>query len=162
MRLSIVIVNARVLKMNCSRFRRLIPKYLDGQLAEDDARRVRAHLDACIDCRAEADSARRILELLAEWPAVEPRLGFGALQERLVQRTRRSTQPVLPVPSWAAAALAVLSIGVGAALGVRPAQHEPPGPLTEAQVASAVGLVHYDDLIEASLAEGMGAEGAVR
>ena len=142
--------------MNCRKCRRLIPKYLDGELAEGDALRVRAHLDACHDCRAETDSILKTLDLLAQWGPIEPRLGVDALRERLKQRAERTLESVLPVPRWAAAALAVFSIGVGTALGLRGVQVEPRKPGSEVQVANAVGLSHYDDLVEASIVQGVG------
>jgi predicted anti-sigma-YlaC factor YlaD len=153
--------------MKCSKCKRLVSAYLDRELGEAVAREVEAHLAACTGCRAEADAIRRTLNLLEDWQPIEPRLGLDALRERLKQRARPARQPVLPVPRWAAAALAVLSIGVGAALGVRVPQAPPAKAPSEQQVASAVGLPQYDDLIEASMARGINelpaeAEGAAR
>jgi len=159
--------DGRVLAMKCSKVRKLVSAYLDGELGEARAREVEAHLAACSDCRAEAEAVRRTLDLLGEWRPVEPRLGLEALRERLKQRAPRTWQPVLPIPRWAAAALALLSIWAGASLGLRVPQAPPAKAPSEHQIASAVGLPQYDDLVEASLAHGIGepspdAKGAAR
>ncbi|MCX8053865.1 MAG: zf-HC2 domain-containing protein [Armatimonadetes bacterium] len=142
--------------MKCSKSTRLIPAYLDGELGEKVVRLLEKHLSECSNCRAEADAFRQTLVLLNEWSSVQPRLGIEALRERLKQRAGRVPQSILPVPRWAAATLAVMSIMVGAALGLRVEELPATRPLSEQQIASAVGLPQYDDLIEESLAHGIG------
>ncbi len=142
--------------MKCSKCKRLVSAHIDGELGEAVAREVESHLASCSECRAEAEAVRRTLDLLGEWQRAEPRLGLDALHERLEQRARRAWQPLLPVPRWAAAALALASIAGGTALGGRVPQAPPEKLPSEQQVASAVGLPQYDDLIEASLAQGIG------
>ena len=141
--------------MKCSKVRRLIAAYVDDELGEAGARAIGAHLAKCPDCRAEADAVRETLDLLGQWQPIEPRLGLDALRERVRQRRSRVWQPLLPIPRWAAVGLAALSIGAGASLGVRVPQAPPQKAPSEQQVASAVGLPQYDDLVEASLAQGI-------
>jgi len=141
--------------MKCSKVRRLVAAYVDDELGEAGARAIEAHLAKCPDCRAEADAVRKTLDLLGQWQPIEPRLGLDALRERVRQRRSRVWQPLLPIPRWAAVGLAALSIGAGASLGVRVPQAPPQKAPSEQQVASAVGLPQYDDLVEASLAQGI-------
>jgi anti-sigma factor RsiW len=44
----------------CMRVKPLLQAYLDGELAEEDARRVSRHLDACRRCGLAAETFRDI------------------------------------------------------------------------------------------------------
>lgn len=70
--------------------RGLLPRYHDGELSEEAARRVELHLAGCAACRAELAALREMSRLLAGaveplpaaaaeaaalWQAVQPRLG---------------------------------------------------------------------------------------
>ncbi len=43
--------------ITCARVRVLLEAFVDGDLAADDAARVRAHLSTCADCRRQHDQA---------------------------------------------------------------------------------------------------------
>ncbi len=44
----------------CAEVMEVLQSYLDGEVDEDTARRVAAHLDECVDCGPEAAVYRRI------------------------------------------------------------------------------------------------------
>lgn len=52
----------------CSRIGDLIPEFLAGRVSEDEDRRVRAHLEACSDCRQRANA----VSLLQQTPLPQP------------------------------------------------------------------------------------------
>ncbi len=145
----------KVLSMKCSRARTLLTGYLDSELEERESAQVRAHVDACDSCRAELTALRGVTDLLGEWAEAEPRLGFDALLARVDRRATepRFRLPGLPVPRWAAAAMAVASVTGGILLGTIGNGSAPAAtvkPPTAQQVASAMD-VRPHDLVEASL-----------
>jgi anti-sigma factor RsiW len=54
--------------MTCDRIRRLLPEFLDGELAAAEQFSVQAHLDACGACAGECEAQRRLIRLLADAP----------------------------------------------------------------------------------------------
>ena len=58
--------------MNCQQIRKLIPVYLDDELAAADRQRVAEHLQTCADCRAEARAIEKSWALLDTFKAIEP------------------------------------------------------------------------------------------
>ncbi len=68
-------------RMECMRVNPLLQAYLDGELGEDDARRVSRHLDACRRCGLAAETFRDI-------KAAVSRLGDEPDRDA-VQRLRR-------------------------------------------------------------------------
>ena len=138
--------------MRCSKVRRLISRYQDGELGEPQAREMREHLAACESCRMEESALRETLAMLSAWPAPEPKGGYEAVLSRVGDRARTRAPLVrLPMPGWAAAGLAVLSIAGGSMLAMLPS--EPPGVRpSRQQVASAMDLHSFNDVLEASVA----------
>lgn len=142
--------------MRCSRARRLIPRYVDSALDDSEARELRAHLGECESCRAEESVLRGAMALLEEWPKAEPRRSFLDLHAKLDERGGVPVGgPWLPVPKWAAAGLAALSIAAGVTLGVAGSDSSAAPVPTQQQVASALGLHSFDDVVEASLVHGL-------
>jgi len=96
----------------------LLPDYLKGLLAADEAAGVEAHLQACPACRAESDSLRQTLAVLDGSPRPEiPRTYFASIlprvHERLQVRKSRGwvNQPVVNkilLPLGAAVVLAIV------------------------------------------------------
>lgn len=151
----------KVLSMRCSRAGQLLTRYLDSELGESQSAEVGAHVDACDACRAELAALRGVTDLLGEWAEVEPRLGYDALLARVDRRATAKPRfglPALPVPSWAAAMLAVASVAGGILLGTigtGNTSQSPGKPPTAQQVAAAMDVQPHD-LVEASLAYSLG------
>ncbi len=84
--------------------------YLDGELAAEDAVRVRTHLEAHSECRAEADALEQSAALLARLPGLEPSPDFVA---RTLAKARSGDGRLhrLPLLRWAAAAAIVAAAG---------------------------------------------------
>ena len=149
--------------MRCSKARKLIPRYVDSELDESTARAVCGHIEACAACRADEAELRSALSLLDEWAPADPKLGFEALLSRIDHRHRwpaEQTAPLLGVPSWAVAALAAISIAGGAVLGVTTPGTPPKQVISEQQVAGAIALHSFDDVVAASFAYGLEANEA--
>jgi anti-sigma factor RsiW len=142
--------------MKCSKARQLIPRYVDSELSEGMVGEVQAHLAACGECRAEERSLRRALDLLGEWPDVPAAGQFEGVMRRVEQpATWRAFR--LPLPRWAVAALAAISLAGGAAVGLRIDHAPPTKPPSEVRVAAAMDLNSFavNDMLEASIQKGM-------
>jgi hypothetical protein len=72
--------------------------YLDGALAPDRARAVRAHLEGCAACRAELALLREVDQSLRAWPVVPEPEG---LTERVMAALAAEARPTTALP-WAA------------------------------------------------------------
>ncbi|MCG6958186.1 MAG: zf-HC2 domain-containing protein [Gemmatimonadetes bacterium] len=124
------------MNMRCEFARELIPDLVGGRLAAEEAARVGSHLETCDACRAEADFVRL---LFASRP-VAPR--------ELVSRVReavRAGEGSARRPWWglAAAAVAVLALGIGvASRGATEATAPVPGFVAE---GTAVNVWFADD-----------------
>jgi predicted anti-sigma-YlaC factor YlaD len=58
--------------MTCDDFRPLITGYLDGELADEDRRRLEDHLGTCDTCARELEAMKRLKEDLAMMRFKEP------------------------------------------------------------------------------------------
>ena len=78
--------------MTCDGVRKRLDEFVDGTLAQAEARTVTEHLRDCAPCRAEADALRRLLAGARAlprgiepardlWPAIERRIGSGTVRE---------------------------------------------------------------------------------
>jgi anti-sigma factor RsiW len=148
--------------MRCYNIRKLISMYQDGELDDRRSGEVRDHLAGCESCRMEESALREALAMLNAWPAPEPRAGFEAVLSRIEghARTRRTLIGVarLPLPNWAAAGLAILSIAGGSILAVLPGERAPGARPSGQQVASAMDLHSFNDVLEASVGSGVTAQ----
>ena len=118
--------------MDCTQVRPLIPTYVDGELSEIQAGRLRKHLMDCAACRALAAEDKSFKhwfvpaeapEVPADFAARVARRAFaGDTGERTVELTpaappaERETpilQFALKMTAMAAAVLMVVSIGIG-------------------------------------------------
>ena len=99
--------------ITCSRVRVLLEPYLDGDLSDQDAARVRAHLATCADCRRHHDQATSLpfrLKALGS-PAPRPSLVGEVMRAVGAERDgyRRSWTLLLPEAVLAAFILWYLS-----------------------------------------------------
>ena len=73
--------------------------YLDNEASTREVDRIRAHLDACEDCRARLDGLRAVQSMLSELPrAVAPRSFVLSPEQAGVQTRSRAPAYVAPPP----------------------------------------------------------------
>jgi anti-sigma factor RsiW len=118
--------------MKCARIRSRLSLYLDGDLAPAAAGAVTAHLESCPACARHLDSLQSALASLASLPVLAPAEGIAArvfdrleVESRgpglaLVFRSFLASRPLI-LPSFATAALLVMTVLVGAVAVDRPA-----------------------------------------
>jgi len=140
--------------MRCSTVRKRLNNYIDGRLDQSEAEAMSRHIGMCDACAREAGAASRVDDLLDAWETVEPRLGFDALVARIDQRSESAKSRRLGIwpviPKWATGA-ALVGVLAGTITGaVTSDKSSSPVPDREV-VASAIGLEHFDDTIEASI-----------
>jgi hypothetical protein len=102
--------------MNCSKVRRLLPLMSGSEISQSKILAIKAHLEACPECRAEYDSFILSLEKTKEWLAKE-RIGWEerewqeAVQKATEERESRISS-LAPWPfkkAWAYAVMAVFA-----------------------------------------------------
>jgi hypothetical protein len=99
--------------MNCSKVRRLLPLMAGSEISQSKISAIKAHLEACPECRAEYDSLILSLEKTKEWLAKEritweEREWQRAVQKAIEQRESRASS-LAPWPfkkAWAYAMMA--------------------------------------------------------
>ena len=103
--------------MRCRRAQKLISALIDGELGDEVARAVKAHLDVCERCRAFQTDISRVDESLDLVGAPEPRWGFAdRTLARLPDQSSRSAtwrdwiEALRPAP--VGVGLAAFSFGV--------------------------------------------------
>jgi anti-sigma factor RsiW len=103
--------------MSCEKISNVLIAYLDGRANSDERFVVEAHLKLCAACQERAEEFRRLWQVMAEVPSVEPSPAFDA---RLRQRIAEAPKPkfwgwMIPAPRFAlsVALLVALSVWVG-------------------------------------------------
>jgi len=149
--------------MLCDQVREHLSAYLDRELTADLSAAVRAHLDACAECRDLAADLRATADLLGRLPArpapghladdvmreIERRgiLAIGAPAEpELQERTLPMRRPRFWPRALAVAAMLVMALGIGilAYLG-RPGQQTPSAPGLEVAMNRTDSLKVLDE-----------------
>jgi anti-sigma factor RsiW len=135
---------------------RLIP-LLRGELPEDEARAIQAHVDGCADCRRDrAEVERLALDLSrAEAPPVHWGAYRAELEDKLAGRLgppgpaagRRWLWPPLPATLAAGLVALLLYMGLPAKHGQAPIAGDPAG-LENAILASRLDLISRLDLVQ--------------
>lgn len=100
----------------CSEVKRLIPAWLDGELAPARRDTVAKHLAGCVVCRAEMAALRADRQALVSSRTPEPSPFLVTRVMAEVRRTRPA-RVLLPSPALRAAA-AVLAVFAGLGAGV--------------------------------------------
>jgi anti-sigma factor RsiW len=100
--------------MSCEKLSNSLVSYLDGRASATERSTVEAHLKECAACRERAEEFRRLWDVMAEVPAVEPSFGFDA---RLRQRIAGEGRPrfwawLVPSPRLAAAVVVLAGLSV--------------------------------------------------
>jgi anti-sigma factor RsiW len=103
--------------MTCEYIERLV-EYLDGEMAEGEARELQAHVESCAGCRERMALLRRSYAALDALAAPEAPEGFAErVEARTTRRTFKVRKMLLSVLS--AAAMVLLALGVYWAGGER-------------------------------------------
>lgn len=145
--------------MRCESSRRLLSRYMDGEIDRLARFRLERHLRGCAVCRAELERDRQVWSLLGAAEVVQPpelpMLESRLLAERPAPLTWRARW-LAPV---AFASALVLSATGGAALGIAAAaRRPPPAPaMSEAELAEFLSDVPAGLAPVASLAHSAGA-----
>jgi anti-sigma factor RsiW len=101
--------------MTCREVKTQLVAYDDGALAEDEARRIAAHLRGCPECRSELARLQQVAMQLRAAPAIDPGAAFDARVMAAVAhtrptRSRQATHSIRPIAiSVAMGALVVAS-----------------------------------------------------
>jgi hypothetical protein len=112
--------------MSCERVSNSLISYLDGRASAEERTTVEQHLTSCTSCRERADEFRRLWNVMAEVPGIEPSFGFDT---RLRQRIATEGRPrfwtwLTPSPRLAAAVVAL--VGLSVFVSVQPYKPVPP------------------------------------
>ncbi|NJD17819.1 MAG: zf-HC2 domain-containing protein [Gemmatimonadetes bacterium] len=124
----------------CGVIRESLPALIGGRLAEADAIRVSAHLEACLDCRKEGE----LLRLLYATRPVVP-AGLAPRIEAATRAPRRRASH----PWWglAAASVAAVALGIGVISRETPSPEESDLPGIVAGAEEAKLWVADDGLV---------------
>ncbi len=100
--------------MSCEKVSNSLISYLDGRASAGERSSVEEHLKSCAACRERAEEFRRLWDVMAEVPAVEPSFAFDA---RLRQRIAAAGRPrpwtwLVPSPRLAAAVVALVGLSI--------------------------------------------------
>ena len=117
--------------MKCEQYRALIEEYVDGELNQQTAAGVDAHLSGCVECAALAASISREQQIYAGyvrdvevtpqmWASVSARIqSEGRPPQSLLGRIRSGLKHGLIVPRFSPAlAAALVLITIGATVGI--------------------------------------------
>jgi anti-sigma factor RsiW len=104
--------------MTCSHVRPLLPAHVYGDLPDDQAAAVAAHLRGCASCRAEADALAHVRSALDTMPSPAVRVDVPALFTTVADRqARRWRRLALAGGALAASLLVVLGLGLRVTIG---------------------------------------------
>jgi predicted anti-sigma-YlaC factor YlaD len=140
--------------MRCGKAKKLISRSVDSALSTADSASLAEHLSHCASCRAERESLARAFDLLDEWQPGQPKLGYEAFLTRLDQRAgpvQNRTLVIAGMPRWATAGLVAASIACGVVAGLSGEQPKPRQIPSEQEVASAMHLNAFGDVVEGSI-----------
>ncbi len=145
--------------MRCEDCRELLWAYLEQELNEEETAKIQQHLEACADCRAEAEAQKEIMESLRSLP--EEELPEGYHQELMQKLNAEAAHNVVPFPvkkkqpKWkqlsmiAAAALVVVAAGgINGMMEMRQSQNDAVRRIEE--TADTVAPFEMEEAIEES------------
>lgn len=146
--------------MRCEDCRELLWAYLEQELNEEETAKTQQHLEACADCRAEAEAQKEIMESLRSLP--EEELPEGYHQELMQKLSAEAAPNVVPFPvkkkqpKWkqlsmiAAAALVVVAAGgINGMMEMRQSQNDAVRQIEE--TADTVAPFEMEEAIEESV-----------
>ena len=111
--------------MKCSRIRRRLSAFLDGEVTEEEKQHILEHLKTCPDCQRELEALHQLSGSLDSFEEIEPSPYFMIhLKQRIAEREARSLIR-LPFVEWTrhvavpvgATALVIFFLFLGGHLG---------------------------------------------
>ncbi|PIP12389.1 MAG: hypothetical protein COT45_02860 [bacterium (Candidatus Stahlbacteria) CG08_land_8_20_14_0_20_40_26] len=111
--------------MKCSRIRRRLSAFLDGEVSEEEKQHILEHLKTCPDCQRELEALHQLSDSFDSFEEIEPSPYFMIhLKQRIAKREARSLIR-LPFMGWTrrvavpvgATALVIFSLFLGGRLG---------------------------------------------
>ena len=119
-------------RVRCRYISGLLDAFLEHELPEAEAARVRNHLERCPVCRADAQKMTRALGALHELsPAAMPEAVRAGLHARIAMMDRRPAVPIRQLRFAGSAAALLLAISSAAYLATRPVADDTQKPLVE-------------------------------
>jgi len=157
-------------RSDCTDVRELLPEWVSGTLDPDQLEAVESHISTCPSCTGEAALIRMLVAGRPEPPSDLQERIRSRVREELVAGERPGKSrvlrlprrwPVTPVWALSAAALAILSLGIGVLwqggtpeVTVDPVEVASQEPLPEAWLwddGVVAGAPVYDDLTDEEL-----------
>jgi predicted anti-sigma-YlaC factor YlaD len=141
--------------VNCSKIRRRLSAYLDGELDSVKKVSIESHLENCQACRHELKIVNQSWHFLDSLPEPEPPLYFYTrLKARLSSAARERKESWLDRVLIPVSAVVVVILGVfmGSVVGKNGKQVVQEVP-AEDNIVSSLYLDHFDDFPTASLGE---------
>lgn len=106
--------------MNCEKASNSLVGYLDGRATAAERSMVEVHLKECATCRERAEEFRRLWDVMAEVPAVEPSFAFDARVRQRIAAVGRPRLWAWLMPSPRLAAAVVTLVGLSIFVSVQP------------------------------------------
>jgi hypothetical protein len=76
--------------MNCKDYREKFTDFLTGTLTQKEKKEITDHLESCEECLNEFEAARKIWDLMAEYPIPEPSLNMNAGFDAMLNNYRET------------------------------------------------------------------------
>jgi anti-sigma factor RsiW len=140
--------------MTCDRSQSQLYLYLDSELAAPEAAEFEQHVQACRDCESAVAAHRRLQRLLQETLAEEPDADalWQAVEQRLPdepaepagRRYQSLLRRLLRGGAWAAAALALLALGLR--LWLAPAASDVAREIVDSQIRAQLMHAGYEQV----------------
>jgi anti-sigma factor RsiW len=96
--------------MNCSKTRKLISPYIDGELSEVKKRELEDHMKGCEECRAEMEEMKGLRQLFVNTDKFEAPYGFHGRVLANVNTSKPGWRSGISIPVRLAEALTVLGL----------------------------------------------------
>jgi predicted anti-sigma-YlaC factor YlaD len=146
--------------MDCRSATRLIPAYLDGELASNKDALLNEHLSSCSSCRAELAALEQAMAAMGARKNIEPAFTLADIEAPSAERQARRgwvsslNWPWL-APRWATVLGAAVAIFVGAIGGVslHAVSQPTPPPAASRMVSDVLSLGVSDDPLADLIAE---------
>lgn len=101
--------------MRCSKAKKLISPYIDGELGSMEKGRLESHIRECAECGELLKELSKVHGMFAGAPRFEAPYGFAGMV--MARITARETRKIFPIAGFARAAAVCLVIAAGITSG---------------------------------------------